>query len=230
MAHLPTSARFRARAPGPVSSRLYATAGGGTGQFRSAFPVPFGRRHSLFGHPVPPGDSAPLTIGLPRQTTSTDPDGVSMFRTRETRPGRAPSVSRGRRCSHDRPEIHGRRLPLPNGQPLSPRSYCPPRGAGVTGHHQGFTGIHPSSLPLTCGPGTEPAPLGFPLKLRTPASRTRRRTSGRGHVSNTDPKSRPRHHRTSPTDSLTTCDLMSQSRRSSVKPGKITHKSASRHT
>jgi len=32
-----------------------------------AFPLPFGRRPLLAGHPVPPGGSAPLTIGLPRQ-------------------------------------------------------------------------------------------------------------------------------------------------------------------
>ena len=30
------------------------------------FLSPFGHRHSLLGHPVPPGASAPLTVGLPR--------------------------------------------------------------------------------------------------------------------------------------------------------------------
>ena len=34
---------------------------------RHAFLLPFGHRHSLFGHPVPPGSSAPLTVGLPRR-------------------------------------------------------------------------------------------------------------------------------------------------------------------
>src|SRR5260370_424625 len=44
------------------------------------FLPPFGCRHSLLEHPVPPGASAPLTIGLPRQTGA-DPGGVCMFRT-----------------------------------------------------------------------------------------------------------------------------------------------------
>lgn len=55
-----------------------------------------------------------------------------------------PSIPRGRRCSHDRRDVHGRRLPLLNGQPLSPRHHPPPRSARLTRHQQGFTGIHPS--------------------------------------------------------------------------------------
>jgi hypothetical protein len=38
-----------------------------------------------------------------------------MFRTPETRLGRVPSVLRGRRCSHDRSVVLGRRLPPLNG-------------------------------------------------------------------------------------------------------------------
>ena len=37
------------------------------------FPLPFGHRHPLLGHPVPPRDSAPLTIGLPGLATRTRP-------------------------------------------------------------------------------------------------------------------------------------------------------------
>ena len=65
---------------------------------RSADPVavgflpPFGHRHWLLGHPVPPEDSAPLTIGLPGK--SPDPDGVSTFRTLDTRPDWVPSLPR----------------------------------------------------------------------------------------------------------------------------------------
>jgi hypothetical protein len=54
----------------------------------AGFLLPFGCRHWLLGHPVPPGDSAPLTIGLPRPPAGgADPSGVSMFRTRETQLG-----------------------------------------------------------------------------------------------------------------------------------------------
>ena len=86
--------------------------------------------------------------------------------------------------------------------PCHPGTTNRPGELGLTGHQQGFTGVRPTSLPLACGPSAEPAPSGFPLKLRTPASRTRKRTSGWGQVSNTDQKSRLRHHRTS-TDGLT---------------------------
>jgi hypothetical protein len=45
----------------------------------------------LLGHPFPPGNSAPLTVGLPSRPTTygdeTDPGGVSMFRTWETQLG-----------------------------------------------------------------------------------------------------------------------------------------------
>ena len=85
----------------------------------SAFLLPFGRRHSLLGHPFQPGNSAPLTVGLPapplKSSGESDPDKVSMFRTHETRLGRVPSVLRGRRCSHDRSGVLGRRLPPLNG-------------------------------------------------------------------------------------------------------------------
>jgi hypothetical protein len=51
-------------------------------------------------------------------------------------------------------------------------------------------------------PRADTRALGLSLKLRTPASKTRRRTSRWGQVLNTDQKSRPRHHRTS-TNGLT---------------------------
>ena len=69
-----TSARFRARAPGPVSGQLCSAPGGRTGHDGAGFLLPFGRRHSLLGHPVPPGDSAPLTIGLPRRRRRRGPE------------------------------------------------------------------------------------------------------------------------------------------------------------
>ena len=103
----------------------------------------------------------PLLRSAYRATSSADPDRVSVFRTHETQLGWAPSIPPGQRCSHDRCEVHGRRLPLHSGQPLSPRSRYPPRGVRVNETSSRVL-IRPSSLPLTCGPGTEPAPLGFP--------------------------------------------------------------------
>ena len=49
----------------------------------------------------PPGNWAPLTVGLPgRHNGAPDPDGVSMFRTRETRLGPGALYTRGQRCLH----------------------------------------------------------------------------------------------------------------------------------
>ncbi len=61
---------------GPATAGRYP-AGYATSDRRRAdpsaagFPSPFGHRHPLLGHPVPPRDSAPLTIGLPGQTART---------------------------------------------------------------------------------------------------------------------------------------------------------------
>jgi hypothetical protein len=131
----------------------------------AGFPLPFGRRHSLLGHPVPPGDSAPLTIGLP--SCASQP-----ARTRAGFPcsacvrhgwGRVPSLPRGLRCLSRPGGVPDRRMPPSSGRPLSPRYRFPSRGARITRHHQGFTDVHPSSLSLACDPWTVPGPLGFPL-------------------------------------------------------------------
>ena len=97
LAHLTASARFRARAPGPVSGRLSKTTAGGGGHRASA-----SRRVSATGIRFsvilfPPGSWALLTVGLP--DPSPDPDRVPVFRTRELQPGWVPSLPRGRRCS-----------------------------------------------------------------------------------------------------------------------------------
>jgi len=75
-----------------------------------------GSRFSIILRPA--RDSALLTVGLAAQRP--DLDGVSAFRTHEQRPGWAPSIPRGRRCSPRPIATHGRRLPLRNGQSLHP--------------------------------------------------------------------------------------------------------------
>jgi hypothetical protein len=101
----------------PVTPRLSA--------WSSGIPAPASRRlsarrHPLVGHPVPPRDCAPLTIGLPGRNNP-DPGGVSTFRAYETRPGWVPPLPRDQRCSHDRLSLSGRRLPpLPTARPYHP--------------------------------------------------------------------------------------------------------------
>jgi len=52
---------------------------------------------------------------------------------------------------------------LSTARSLRPRYHCPSQGLTMTKHQRGFTVVHPSSLPLACGPRTERGPLGFPL-------------------------------------------------------------------
>ena len=101
-----TCPRQRPCRPGhpPVSGQLCRGHPGEIPVPRPLFPLPFGRRPSLPGHPVPPGASAPLTIGLPPSLHLPAPAGRTLTRfPRSARmrpgPGRAPSIPRGRRCS-----------------------------------------------------------------------------------------------------------------------------------
>jgi len=101
----------------------------------AAFLLPFGRRPSLLSHPVPPGTSAPLTVGLPpglripapaRRTLSE----VSTFRTHETRTGPGALYTSGTAVSAGHRGVRGRRLPPLNGRSLPPRHHSPARRFG----------------------------------------------------------------------------------------------------
>jgi hypothetical protein len=73
--------------------------------------------------------------------------------------------------------------------------------------------IHPSGLPLACGPRMERAPLGFSPELRTTPAQHRRRTSGWGRALSTSPGLRSRHQPDlQSAHPLETCDLVSQGR------------------
>jgi hypothetical protein len=97
--HLTTSARFRVRAPGPVSDRLSTTTSWRGWPGSRGFPLRFRRRHWLLGHPVP---AEGLGVPCGRLTSAPegglDLDGVSVFHTHEQRSGWVPSLLRGRWC------------------------------------------------------------------------------------------------------------------------------------
>src|ERR1022692_654784 len=146
-AHLTASAPFRARHQ-PVSGQLYERHPEETRTRDAAFPLPFGRRRSLLSHPVPPGTSAPLTVGLPsclripapaRRTLARFPRSARM----RPGPGRAPSLPRGQRClpatTHARPPPAASQRPVP----ATPETN-PARDAYVTRHQQGFPDSRPS--------------------------------------------------------------------------------------
>jgi len=106
--------------------------------------------------------------------------------------GRMSSIPRGRRCPHGRECSTTAACRIATALSLSPRHCVPARRVMLTRHHQGFPDSHPiPSLPLACGPWTGQGPLGFPMS--SAPGRYRPRTSWRGQVLDTDPKSRHRH-------------------------------------
>jgi len=160
-AHLTASARFRVRAPGPVSGRLSETT---AWRRRPACPVSrclsaAGIRFSVIR--FPPRDWALLAVGLP--DLGPDLDGVTAFRTYELRPGWVPSLPRGRRCSSRPSRFLDRRLPLYRGQSLHPAPASHRAGLRLTRHQREFKQFTRPTIPLACGrPDGTGRPRAFP--------------------------------------------------------------------
>ncbi len=158
--------------------------------------MPFGAPASASWASCPAEEFRP-SHDRPTRPHGPDPDGVSTFRAHETRPGWAPPKPRDQRCPRDR--RGSLRSPLAastSGQALSPGYSSRLPRLSMSRHRRGFTHVRPSGLPLArLLPRTERGPLGFYPELRTPTSRTCRRTSERGPISNTDQELRIRHRR-----------------------------------
>ena len=156
---------FGPGASSPVSGQLSTDdqLGGGSHIVRG-FLLPFGHRHSLLGHPVPPRNSAsPHGRPTGRQQLRPDPDGVSTFRTHETRPGSGALSTPGRRC------LHGRRRfirPPPaafsSGQSCTPVSVPSPGGSTITRHHKGSLAFTRPAFPSPVTPGWNGGPWASP--------------------------------------------------------------------
>jgi hypothetical protein len=153
----------------PVSGRLSRTAGGGPA-ITSWFPVAFSATSIRFLVILcPPGSWAFLAVGLPGpcyqgRTLTGLPRSARM----SCGPGHCPLYPRGLRCPHGRQVIPGRRMPPCGGPSLYPRPATHHRRLLITRHHQGFTVVHPSGLPLACSPRVEPEPSGLFPGLHTP--------------------------------------------------------------
>ena len=192
----------------PVSGQLSRTPAEARPS-RPGFPLPFGHRHLLPGHPVPARGTGPSLRSAYRSLLpGPDPDGVATFRAHELRPGWVPSLPRGLRCPHGRQVIPGRRTPPCSGPSLYPRPATHHRRLLITRHHQGFTVVHPSGLPLACSPRVEREPSGFYPRASHPAvtgGACRGGDRHRGHLPEL------RHHQLvlRSTQPLTTCDLVS---------------------
>ncbi len=165
-AHLPMWARFRALAHRQVSGQLYEPTSGGLIEL-VRFPVAF-RPPALgfLGILYPPAD-----ISLPHsRPTGQGPahDGVTTFHTYETRPGWGAPLYPGT-AVFTRPVRSLRPAPAASQRPVLPPGYhIPSPMAYVTRHHQGFTHVHPSGLPLTCSGRMVRQPLGVNSELHTP--------------------------------------------------------------
>ena len=159
------SARFRARAPGPVSGQLCRAPGGRTGHDGAGFLLLSAAGLRFLGHPVPPAGFRP---SYDRPTAppagGADPSGFSMFRTRKTRPGPGALSTPGTTVPA-RPRMNpvtAACRPF-NGRSLSPRYRNPSRDVFLTRHQQGFTGIHPSRpFPSPVAPGRNGNPRALP--------------------------------------------------------------------
>jgi hypothetical protein len=97
----------------------------------------------------PPRNWALLTVGLPDQ--GPDPDGVSTFRTLKTRPGRAPSIARGRWCSSRPTTSTGLHPAHHNAMSLNPATTIHLCEAPLDEPSTRVQAIRPSGLPLARG-------------------------------------------------------------------------------
>jgi len=146
----------------PVSGQLSKDIGGGA-DLCSWFPVVFRRTGVRFlGHPVSAGWSAFLTVSAPNDDSVVfGPNGIAVFRTSETRPGRAPPISRDTAVFPGRGWVH-RPAPAAFQRPvLPPRWHVTSARLTITRHHRGFTYVHPSGLPLRLWPPDATDALGL---------------------------------------------------------------------
>ena len=205
------SARFRARAPGPVSGQLCSTPGGRTGTLALVSCCLSAAGIRFLGILSRPGLPPLLRSAYRTAAGGADPSGVSMFRTREIRPGPGALCTPGTAVPA-RPRMH----PVTAACRLATAGPCHP---GTTAHPGMFfsRGISKGSLAFT-PPGHSPrlwppdgtGALGLFPGLHTRLSRTQPRMPGRGRASGTGPGSRRRHQRPPSTDPLNTSGLMSQ--------------------
>jgi hypothetical protein len=147
----------------------------------SDLPVAFRRTGIGFlGRPVPAGE-----LGLPHgrltePINGSDSDGVSTFRTRETRPGRVPSMPRGGgvHATGQVPPAAACRFPAAS---PAPRSDIPPPGAHFDeASSRGSLTLTRPVFPSPVTPGRDGESLGLNPELRT--SPLPGRTSGWGRA------------------------------------------------
>ena len=167
-AHLTASARFHGRAhrPGirPVIPRRqlenWSSAHG--------FPLPFGHRHSLLGHPLPAGGWALLTVGLPNPRVRTPTGFPRSARTSSDRVGCPPDP--GDNGAHpDRGDYRPGACRFATAIP-APRPTLHHAGLRITRHQRGFKQFARPVFPWPVAARMERAALGLYPWASHPAS------------------------------------------------------------
>ena len=151
---------------------------------RRGFPLPFGHRHSLLGHPIPAGGLGPPHGRLTGPQGRTPTGFPRSARTSCDRGGRP--LYPGDGGAHPDRATPGRRLPLRSGQSLHPANH-PTGRVRVNEASTRVQAIRPSGLPLARGrPDGTGSPSASP-GLRTPPtkSRTTHAEVGTGHRART---------------------------------------------
>jgi hypothetical protein len=145
------------RAPGSISGQLAVDpSGGSSGLAVDGFLVPFGRRHSLLGHPVPPGVPPPLrsayrsSCAYPR-TFHGPIAGFPRSACVRPGPGRALSLPRGRRCSQAIGSSVAAACRLSTTGPCHPGTASQPGMLILRGIIESSLVVAPPALPLACG-------------------------------------------------------------------------------
>jgi hypothetical protein len=111
----------------------------------------------------------------------TDPDGVSTFRTHKTRPGRAPSIARGRWCSSRPATITSLHPAHHSAVSLHRATTSITARLRLTSHQRGFKQFAHPIFPSPGTPGWIRSAFGFPPSF-APRNYSQR-TSGRGRTS-----------------------------------------------
>ena len=154
---------------GPGRARIRPVMRGGQRRRWSCpgFPLPFGDRRWLLGSSCARWGVGPSSRSAYRVLSHPDPNGVSTFHTSEIRPGWVPPKLRDGDALPADVGCSAGACRFTTASP-APHWFFPSAGLTITKHHQGFTHVHPSGLPLACSSRMEREPLGFSSGLHTP--------------------------------------------------------------
>ena len=151
-AHLPHVSTLSRPGTGPGIRPVIRDSQRRAGHRYPAFLPPFGHRHSLLGHPVPPGNYAPLTVGLPiHPKVHRTLTGFPCFTRMRNGWGWVSSVPRRRRCPH------GQATSLTAARHIAAACPCLP-GTAIRPRESRLRGISKASLLFTPCPAF-PSPV-----------------------------------------------------------------------